>query len=320
MLSDFNATCTALARTPAMQLEINSCSRVLGLENSPAANFIRDKGPTSPFFYTAAFRFAANRMSEPIDINGLERLADGIIIIDEIAEHDPHLLSRNQCLDLAMRHTGMADFPEKHPLVASELNTMYGNMGRENEYNVKWNRPLPTALPQVFNGHVRYQEYREAVDHSIGVKPFFALLAEQHQEAASFQFTDYQTAMDKLETATRILCDEITLGKDQKHPRALNLVTEYQTTHDCSLRVAQMVLSHEAHALISSGSEAISESSPVFMRFAKNFAQVMEEIALLPERSHKLSPWPQILGWTIANVVFPVQKEKPVELFTGQAG
>lgn len=301
MPSDLEATRIAFTRSGEMTHEVNNCAGNEQLQYSRALPFIKEKSRTTPFFYSMACRLAANKLETPLNINGLESLACSIIVIDEIREQDPDCIDPESCLNLALTQMGFNNYQTEHPLVTQELRAMYDFMGKENEFLAKW-QDQPAG-----NANQRYSEYRAAVNHSIGMRPLYALVAEENAETELFSNQQNQWLLNDLETATRILADVITLGKDQKDPNSLNVVLEFQKANPgIDVRTAQKLLCMEAQKLISPATENRLQG-PKFLQFALAFAEVLEDISPLPEQNRKLTAWIKMLGFSIRNALLPVK-------------
>jgi hypothetical protein len=172
---------------------------------------------------------------------------------------------------------------------------MYAAMQQEREYT---------------ETRLSYEQYRQAVGHSIGMQPFYAAIAEAHQETDIFAghpegLPDPRLQLlHDLEFVTRVLSDDITLGKDLKN-KSLNIITEYHHFHqELSLEQVRNQLRDEVMGIIGTAREQIAGASSPTLSYALNFTEVLENVARLDDPRAKRSQLLGVMGSLIATFVY----------------
>lgn len=287
-----------------MRQRINAAAmKIPELNCTKAADCISEKGVTSSFFY--AQTFASAGIGLPIDLDRMNEIASSIIITDEIVEQGTDI-SQQRCLQASLEVMGHADFQEKNPLAYKELEKMHEAM--DAEYQLSTDRINQKPGQVGF-----YDKYAANASKSFGMMPLFAMVAEENGEQDRFKNQYQYHLLEGIEEASRILADIITVGKDLRSG-ADNMVTVLQAElTGQNFNMAVSFLADRATVLINSlrshidYEEQYGSGVPTHLRFALNFAEVLEATAGIEDSQNgQKSKALKLMGQIIQKGIFPI--------------
>ncbi len=314
MFDEIGVALEAARQAQAVTARINSAGiglvELKGHEDVVAA--ITGKNVFTPFFYSCSHAMAQFWLPDTnINVPRLNSLGGSIIIIDEIAERmTSSEMSCHTCLDLALEKMDFAQETPRDSVVYQALEQMYFSMQQEREYS---ELRLQGSSPKSRKANLNFEDYHQAVAQSIGMMPFYAAVAEANDEQIELNPRKHTPGAEKLkmlrdlEWATRILADDITLGKDLKNG-SLNIISEYRHYHP-EMTLEQARDHMKAGVLdvlrqIRSRTDDL-DASPA-LRYALCFVQALESTAHMEDPGIRNSKVLGLMGSLIANFVYRV--------------
>jgi hypothetical protein len=299
MASELGVAFQAAGEARSVQKRINAAGPMIPeiQERGDVVAAINGKNVFTPLFYSYANYMSQHWMPQTdINVPKLNDIGGAIIIIDEIAERmSARELNCQPCIDRSLVRMGLNMDITAGSATYHALEDMYTAMQQEREY-------AETRLS--------YEQYRQAVGHSIGMTPFYASVAEAHQEADIFTahpegLPDARLQLlHDLEFVTRVLSDDITLGKDLKN-KSLNIITEYHHFHqELSLEQVRNLLRDQVVGIIGTAREQITGVNSPTLSYALNFVEVLENVARLDDPRAKRSQLLGVMGSLIATFIY----------------